>query len=91
MKTAEVSHWSITWQRRKGDTINCIDTTKKEYRGSTNRILVIKSVCKDDEGEYQVVLSRESNGPDYKSKNSIHLHVLGGNTCMSLRKRKICH
>lgn len=79
VKTADLSHWSIIWQRLKGDTINCIDTNKKEYRGSTNRILVINSVCKDDEGKYQVVLSRESNGPVYKSKNSIRLRVLGGN------------
>lgn len=88
VKTAELSHWSIIWQRLKGDTITCIDTNKKEYMGSTNRIIVIKSVCKDDEGEYWVVLSRESIGPYYKSKNSIRLHVLGGNKFINHIKHK---
>lgn len=93
VKSAELSHWSIIWQRRKGDTIACIDTNKKEYRGSTNRILVIQSVCKDDEGEYEVVLSQESIGPIYKSKNSIRLHVLGGNKINRIanKKRKQVH
>lgn len=76
----ESSSWSITWQRRKEDNIKCIDTTMKKYSGSTKRKLVIKDVCKEDEGEYQAVLSFESNGPEYKSRNTIRLYAVGG-TC----------
>lgn len=70
--------WSITWQKHRGNVIERIDTSTEKYRGSTKRRLVIKSVCKEDEGEYQAVLSFESNGPDYKSKNTIRLYVFGG-------------
>lgn len=50
----------------------------EKYNGSTKKTLVINSVCKEDEGEYQAVLPFESNGPDYKSRNTIRLHVTGG-------------
>lgn len=50
----------------------------EKYSGSTKRKLVIKSVSKEDEGEYQAVLSLESNGPEYKSRNIIRLHAIGG-------------
>lgn len=72
------SSWTITWQKRKRNVIERIETSTEKYRGSTKRRLVIKSVCKEDEGEYQAVLSFESNGPDYKSKNTIRLYVLEG-------------
>lgn len=78
MKKVESSFWSITWQKRKGDVIKCIDTNKEKYSGSTKKKLVIKSVCKEDEGEYQAVLSLETNGPEYKSRNIIRLHAIGG-------------
>lgn len=78
MKKADSSCWSITWHRRRGDDIKCIDISVKKYSGSTKRTLVIKSVCKEDEGEYQALLSFESKGPDYKSRNTIRLHVIGG-------------
>lgn len=78
VKKADSSCWSITWHRRRGDDIKCIDTSVEKYSGSTTRKLVIKNVCKEDEGEYQVLLSFESKGPDYKSRNAIRLHVIGG-------------
>lgn len=65
----------------------CIDTSCIKYTGSTNRILTINSVCKADEGEYQVYLSKKSNGPEYRSKNSILLHVLGGNICTRINPK----
>lgn len=79
VNNVESSCWSITWQRRREDNIKCIDTTMKKYIGSTKRKLVINSVCKEDEGDYQAVLSLESNGPDYKSRNIIPLYAVGGN------------
>lgn len=78
MKKADSSCWSIIWHRRRGDDIKCIDTSVEKYSGSTKRKLVINSICKEDEGEYQALLSFESNGPDYKSRNTIRLHVIGG-------------
>lgn len=73
------SCWSITWQKRTGKVIEIIDTSKTKYSGSTNRKLVIKSVFKEDEGEYQVLLSHKSNGNEYlKCGHTICLHVLGG-------------
>nr|XP_034330978.1 antiviral innate immune response receptor RIG-I-like [Crassostrea gigas] len=76
VENVKSSSWTITWQKRKGDVIKCIDTSMEKYWGSTKKKLVIKSVCKEDEGDYQAVLSFESNGPDYKSKNTIRLYVL---------------
>lgn len=73
------SCWSIIWQKRRGNVTKTIDTSTKKYSGSTNRKLVIKSVCKKDEGEYQVLLAHESNGDRYlKCGNTICLHVFGG-------------
>lgn len=73
------SCWSITWKKRRGKVTETIDTSRKKYSGSTNRKLVIQSVCKEDEGEYQIVLSHKSNGDRYsKCGNTICLHVLGG-------------
>lgn len=78
VRNVESSFWSITWQKRRGNVINCIDTNMEKYSGSTKKKLVINSVCKEDEGEYQAVLSLESNGPEYKSRNIIRLHAIGG-------------
>nr|XP_034321578.1 uncharacterized protein LOC105323062 [Crassostrea gigas] len=72
------SCWSITWQKRRGKVTETIDTSTKMFSGSTNRKLVIQSVCKEDEGEYQVLLSHESNQNGYlKCGNTICLHVFG--------------
>lgn len=73
------SCWSITWQKRRGNVTEIIDTSTNKYSGSTNRKLVIQSVCKDDGGEYQVLLAHESNGNRYlKCGNTMYLHVFGG-------------
>lgn len=78
VKNVESSCWSITWQKRRGDVIKRIDTNMGRYSGSAKKTLVINSVCKEDEGEYQAALSLESNGPEYKSRNIIRLHAIGG-------------
>ncbi|XP_052708658.1 uncharacterized protein LOC128183596 [Crassostrea angulata] len=75
-----VSHWSISWQRVRGSVINQIDISKEKYSDSTRTKLVIHSVSKDDQGEYQAVLASESNGNKRKiESNAIFLHVIGGN------------
>lgn len=80
VNNVESSCWSIRWQRCRGDDVKRIDTTMKKYSGSTKRKLVIYDVCKEDEGEYQALLSLESNGPEYKSRNTVRLYAVGG-TC----------
>lgn len=59
----------------------------EKYRDSTKRKLVINSLSKEDEGEYQAFLTLESNGPDYKSKNTIRLHVIGGKPIDVLKRQ----
>lgn len=73
----ERPHWSISWQRVKGSVKNLIDISQEKYKNSTRTQLVIHSVCKEDEGEYQAVLSRESNGKRRKiESNAIFLRVV---------------
>lgn len=67
---------SITWQKLKGYDFEDINTQNEKYSGSTNRILVIQSVRKEDEGEYRAVLTIKTDHE--KSSNTILLHVLGG-------------
>lgn len=78
MKNVECSCSSITWRKHRGDVIDGIDTSMEKYSGSTKKRLVINDVCKEDEGEYEAVLSLESNGPFYKSRNTIFMHVIKG-------------
>lgn len=79
MKQKEASHWSIRWQRVRGSVTYQIDISDEKYRDSTRTQLVIHSVSKDDEGEYQAVLARESNGNKRKiESNAIFLDVMGG-------------
>lgn len=79
VKNVESSCWSITWQQHRGNVIKRIDTNIGRHSGSTKKTLVIKDVCKEDEGVYQATLSLETNGPEYKSRNTIRLHAIGGN------------
>lgn len=79
IKPENIGDWLITWRKRIGNDIRCIDTSMEKCRGSTTRKLVIQSVCKEDQGEYRAILSRSSNGNEYRqSKNTICLRVLGG-------------
>lgn len=78
VKNVESSSWSVAWQKRREDVIKWIDTSLEKHNGSTKRKLVINSLCKKDEGEYQAFLTLQSDGPDYKSRNTIRLHVIGG-------------
>lgn len=81
VKKANLSCWQITWEIEKHtETVKkCIDTSTEKYSDSTKEILNIKSVCKEDEGKYQAVLSGESNGNEYiVSSNKICLHVMEG-------------
>lgn len=79
MKQKEASHWSISWQRVRGSVTYQIDISDEKYSDSTRTKLVIHSVSKDDEGDYQAVLASESNGNKRKiESNAIFLHIMGG-------------
>lgn len=79
VKGIETACRTITWQKRNGKDFEDINTQDEKYTGSTNKILVIQSVCKEDEGDYRAVLSVASNENNHeKSRNTIRLTVLGG-------------
>lgn len=78
-KNVEFYCWQFTWQKRTGNSIECIDTNQKKYKGSSSKILLIQNVSKEDEGEYQTVISRGANGIGYRiSSNTVYLHAKGG-------------
>lgn len=81
VKKANLSCWQISWEIEKHtETVKKrIDTSTDKYSDSTKEILNIKSVCKEDEGKYQAVLSWESKGNEYNvSSKKMCLHVLEG-------------
>lgn len=55
----QVSNWSVTWQKLYRDESRHIEKGNKKFWGITNEELFIESVCKEDEGKYQAVLSIE--------------------------------
>lgn len=78
LKQSELKNWSLTWRRIRGKTTEQIDTSREKYICSTNEQLTINSVCKDDEGNYQAVLSRSVNGKTHDILSNItHLEALG--------------
>lgn len=79
VNNADSFHWQFSWEKVKKNGIDFIDLSKGNHSGSTDKMLVIQSICKEDEGEYRAVLSREINGNQYKVySNIIYLRVLGG-------------
>lgn len=71
----EISNWSVTWHKKAGDITTNINTRDEKFNGSTDRRLFIHSVCKDDEAEYQAVIS---NGDNSYMSNVIYLRAIGG-------------
>lgn len=58
IRIEESAFLSVSWEKVHGSARKQIDTSCEKYRGSTSRQLNIHSVCKEDEGEYQAVISR---------------------------------
>lgn len=78
---------SVTWKKLIKNESTPIDRSSKKFWGKTNKEIFIESVCKEDEGEYQAVLSFEEDGIGRtKESNVIFLHVVGG---MIVLKQKI--
>lgn len=68
----------VTWQKVRGKVTKEIDISREKYRGSCDRQLVINSICKKDEGYYQAVLSKVSNGKKKTFSNLSFLLPLEG-------------
>lgn len=83
MAQADLSYWSVTWQKVKGGVTERIDTNNARFGDSSESRLAIHPVCKEDKGIYQAVLSRILNGKTIKIiSNEIFLQTFGGiNTC----------
>ncbi|XP_062568434.1 contactin-3-like [Saccostrea cucullata] len=81
------NNWPITWEKIQGNITEQLDTSKKKYRGSSSRCLVITEVSKEDEGEYRAVISRENNGTHMKiPSNSKRLTVTGDCPTLAMPK-----
>lgn len=76
--------WSVVWHKLLKCTLTCtqtcINSNTEKYYGSTEKNLVIQSVCKEDEGGYQALLSQVSKTTDkrFVSSNVIFLQAIGG-------------
>lgn len=76
---ADPSCWSLTWEKTREHITESIDINKENYKGSTDRRLVITSVSKEDEWRYQAVLSRNTEGRNQTIlSNKILLLTFGG-------------
>lgn len=53
-----------------------IDIEDEKYRGSDDTQLIIHNVCKEDEGRYQAVISRNQDVKIFS--NELFLHPIGG-------------
>lgn len=78
VKERKVSYLSVNWKKIIKNGSTPIDTSNKKFWGKTNKELFIESVCKEDEGEYQAVLSFEEDRKRTIESNVILLHVVGG-------------
>lgn len=66
----------VSWDRVEGLVRTQIDVEDEKYRGSDDRLLIIHNVCKEDEGRYQAVISRNQDVKIFSNK--VYLHPTGG-------------
>lgn len=70
---------SVIWLKKSQDKSAQIFKCNKKFWGKTNKELFIEYVCKEDEGEYQALLSIEEDRTRKTiQSNVIYLHVVGG-------------
>lgn len=74
-----IKGWTVTWQK----LIQCstqirINSSTEKYFGSNEKNLVIQSICKEDEGGYQAILSKDSKANISVLSNVIFLQAVGG-------------
>lgn len=79
MNPENLQGWSVTWQKLVKQTHIHINSSTEKYSGSTDKNLVIQSVCKEDEGGYQAILSKDLKAKNISvSSNVIFLQAIGG-------------
>lgn len=75
----KVSYLSVIWQKINKNGSTQIDKSNKKFWGKTNKELFIESVCKEDEGKYQAILSIDEDRTRITiHSNVIFLRVVGG-------------
>lgn len=79
-KPENLEGWSVEWRKHLKCTQTRINSNTTKYCGSTEKNLVLQSVCKEDEGGYQAFLSKVSkaNTELYVPSNIIFLQAIGG-------------
>lgn len=72
--------WSVKWLKHAKCTETPINSNAEKYYGSTEKHLVIQSVCKEDDGGYQAILSTGSRRGTtrFELSNAIFLQAIGG-------------
>lgn len=78
MNPENLKGWSLTWQKIKGLAHLPINSCTDKYIGTTDEVLFIQSVCKEDEGGYQAILSKNSKAQRLVLSNVIFLQATGG-------------
>lgn len=70
----------VSWHKVDRLVRKQIDIEDDKYRGSDGKRLFIHNVCKDDEAEYQAVISRSDKyNCDEIFSNNFYLRPIGGN------------
>lgn len=76
----------VSWEKKiDGPASKHIDINCGKYKGSTSRQLNIHSVCKEDEGEYQAVITINM---DHKIFSNIGVLQTQGGMLFVLKKEK---
>lgn len=70
--------WSLKWQRVKNLKTEKIDINREKFRGSNERQLVIHSMCEEDGGNYQAVLTRDTGGKYQIISSTVCLPITEG-------------
>lgn len=79
--------WSLKWQRVKNLNTEMIDTNREKFRGSNDRQLVIHSMCEEDMGNYQAVLSRDTGGKYQIISSTACLLITEGTSKLNLTEK----
>lgn len=72
----QVDHLPVSWDKVERLVRTQIDIEDEKYRGSDDTQLIIHNVCKEDEGRYQAVISRNQDVKIFS--NELFLHPIGG-------------
>ncbi|XP_062595362.1 uncharacterized protein LOC134256696 [Saccostrea cucullata] len=76
--STSTQNWPITWHRLKGNISEQIDTSAEKYRNSTCCQLMINGASKEDQGDYQAIISGTPNERHIKiHSNVLSLKVFG--------------